>query len=426
VSIWLVITRKELIDAIRDRRALLALLLFPVIGPFVIYFMFNTIVDIAEEAKDLTLPISGAVHAPDLVDYLVQSGIKLEHVEIKRTQTLDEKSGTPVAEPPSEVNTFEAVPEPYTYPSNLLAEVRERIEDRTYDFVLVIPNDFSTRLAHSRSVNVELFHESSRATAQAKVGRVQRTISAWNQETASLRLMARGISPTVARPVSIEKIDVASPQARAQRILGMIPFFIIVAAFVCGMGIAVDATAGERERKSLEPLLVNPIERTSIVVGKWMAAATFSGVGLLLVMLLNLLALNQVPLEQLGLSFSISATEIIGIIIITLPLAFFATALQLFVGIFAKSFKDAQAYLSVISMLPMAPLFYNIFNTEDRELWMSLVPMLGQHMLLADVVAGKNPPLFDFAVAAVSVVLFSLMFIYGATLVFKRERIIFS
>ena len=314
----------------------------------------------------------------------------------------------------------------YIYPARLLADIREKIENRTYDFVLLIPPDFSIRLGESKTVNLELFHESSRATAQAKMGRVQQTISAWHQETASLRLMARGISPTIARPVSIEKIDVASPQARAQRILGMIPFFIIVAAFVCGMGIAVDATAGERERKSLEPLLVNPIQRTSIVVGKWMAAATFSGLGLLLVMVLNLLALNQVPLEQLGLSFSISATEIIGIVMITLPLAFFATALQLFVGIFAKSFKDAQAYLSVISMLPMAPLFFNIFNTVDRELWMSLVPMLGQHMLLADVVAGKNPPLFDFAVAAVSVVLFSLVFIYGATLVFKRERIIFS
>ena len=409
MSIWLVITRKELLDAIRDRRALMALLLFPVIGPFVIYFMFNTIVDIAEEAKDLTLPIVGAEYAPDLVDFLKQSGIKL----------------TPI------VNEYETSSEahnskPYIYPARLLADIREKIENRTYDFVLLIPPDFSIRLGESKTVNLELFHESSRATAQAKMGRVQQTISAWHQETASLRLMARGISPTIARPVSIEKIDVASPQARAQRILGMIPFFIIVAAFVCGMGIAVDATAGERERKSLEPLLVNPIQRTSIVVGKWMAAATFSGLGLLLVMVLNLLALNQVPLEQLGLSFSISATEIIGIVMITLPLAFFATALQLFVGIFAKSFKDAQAYLSVISMLPMAPLFFNIFNTVDRELWMSLVPMLGQHMLLADVVAGKNPPLFDFAVAAVSVVLFSLVFIYGATLVFKRERIIFS
>ena len=409
MSIWLVITRKELLDAIRDRRALMALLLFPVIGPFVIYFMFNTIVDIAEEAKDLTLPIVGAEYAPDLVDFLKQSGIKL----------------TPI------VNEYETSSEahnskPYIYPARLLADIREKIENRTYDFVLLIPPDFSFRLGESKTVNLELFHESSRATAQAKMGRVQQTISAWHQETASLRLMARGISPTIARPVSIEKIDVASPQARAQRILGMIPFFIIVAAFVCGMGIAVDATAGERERKSLEPLLVNPIQRTSIVVGKWMAAATFSGLGLLLVMVLNLLALNQVPLEQLGLSFSISATEIIGIVMITLPLAFFATALQLFVGIFAKSFKDAQAYLSVISMLPMAPLFFNIFNTVDRELWMSLVPMLGQHMLLADVVAGKNPPLFDFAVAAVSVVLFSFVFIYGATLVFKRERIIFS
>jgi len=404
MSIWLVITRKELLDAIRDRRALLALLLFPIIGPFVIYFMFNSIVDIAEEANDLTLPVVGVMHAPDLVDFLSQSGIKIESVELETG----------------------ANDEPDVYSQSVLDHVREKIEDRTYDFVLVIPADFSLKMAESRSVNVELFHESSRATAQSKVSRVQQTISFWIQETASLRLMARGINPMVVSPVNVERIDVASPQARAQRILGMIPFFIIVAAFVCGMGIAVDATAGERERKSLEPLLVNPIQRTSIVVGKWMAAATFSGLGLLLVMAINLLALNQVPLEQLGLSFSISSVEVIGILIITLPLAFFATALQIFVGIFAKSFKDAQAYLSVISMLPMAPLFYNIFNTEDRELWMSLVPMLGQHMLLADVVAGKSPPLFDFAVAAVSVVVFSLLFIYGATLVFKRERIIFS
>lgn len=417
MSIWLVITRKELIDAIRDRRALLALLLFPIIGPFVIYFMFNTIVDIADEAKDLTLPVVGAEYAPDLIDFIRQSGIQVEQLVEKQ---IPAKGSVKTAEKVEDQNT------PYTYPLTLHVDLRKKIEDRTYDFVLVIPKDFSSRMAQSRTVNIELFHESSRATAQSKVGRVQQVISYWSQETATLRLMARGISPTIVRPLSIQRIDVASPQARAQRLLGVIPFFIIIAAFVCGMGIAVDATAGERERKSLEPLLVNPIQRTSIVVGKWMAAATFSGLGLLLVMALNLFALNQVPLEQLGLSFSLSYVEIIGILIITLPLAFFATALQLFVGIFAKSFKDAQAYLSVISMLPMAPLFYNIFNTEDRELWMSLVPMLGQHMLLADVVAGKSPPLFDFAVAAVSVISFSLLFIYGATLVFKRERIIFS
>jgi sodium transport system permease protein len=419
MSIWLVITRKELIDAVRDRRALLALLLFPIVGPFVIYFMFNTIVDIADEAKDLTLPVVGAEYAPDLVDFLRQSGIKVEPVYLG--PVAEEKETQEHKKEPIENHK-----EPYVYPLNLHASLREKIEDRTYDFVLVIPKDFSYRMAQSRTVNIELFHESSRATAQAKVGRVQQVISYWGQETASLRLMARGISPTIINPISVQRINVASQQARAQRLLGMIPFFIIIAAFVCGMGIAVDATAGERERKSLEPLLVNPIQRTSIVVGKWMAAATFSGLGLLLVMVLNLLALSQVPLEQLGLSFSLGYVEIIGILIITLPLAFFATALQLFVGIFAKSFKDAQAYLSVISMLPMAPLFYNIFNTEDRELWMSLVPMLGQHMLLADVVAGKSPPMFDFAVAAVSVILFSLLFIYGATLVFKRERIIFS
>jgi sodium transport system permease protein len=402
--LWTIITRKELKDALRDRRALGALLLFPILGPVMIYFMFNMIIDIAEEAGEVTLPVVGAEYALDLVDYLQQSGIDIETVELESP----------------------ANPERDFYTQAQLDEIREAISSRRYDFILVIPPEFDELISSSRRSNIELHVESTRTTAAPKAGRVRGLIQAWGSETAALRLIARGVSPDVINPVTVVSIDVASQQSRVQSILSMVPFFVIMAAFICGMGVAVDVTAGERERKSLEPLLVNPVPRYVIVIGKWMAAVAFSAVGLTLVMILNFFSLSLVPLEEVGIVFNIGRFEILGVLVTTLPLALFAPAIQIFVGIFAKSFKDAQAYLSFIMMMPMVPFFYNMFNTQDREFWMSFVPMLGQHMLLTDVVRGDTPEIIDFLVAGFSLLGYSLIFVYGAAQLFKRERIIFS
>lgn len=401
---WAIVTRKELRDALRDRRALSALLLFPVMGPLMIYFMFNMIIDIAEEAGSVTLPVVGAEHAVDLMDYLEQNGITLEMVTL--------------AAPDDPDGDF--------YTADQLDEINGAIRRRRYDYVLMIPPRFDQLISESRGGNVELHMESTRTTAGPKYSRISDLVEAWGRETAALRLVARGVNPAVISPVNVTRIDVASQQSRVQSILGMVPFFVLMAAFVCGMGVAVDATAGERERKSLEPLLVNPVPRSSIVIGKWMAAVLFSALGLLLVMVLNFFALSRVPLENVGIVFNIGRLEIMGVLLTTLPMALLAPAIQIFVGIFAKSFKDAQAYLSFIMMLPMIPFFYNMFNTQDREFWMSFVPMLGQHMLLTDVIRGESPAITDFLVAGLSLFVYSMVFVYGASRLIRKERIIFS
>lgn len=395
---WLVVLQKELRDASRDRRAVVGLFILPVMGPLMIYFLFNMIIDIGERALDIDLPVAGAEYAPDLIDHLQQNGIEISML---------------------------AAPDAADSAA-LDVEIRRMIMAREHDFVLVIPADFSQKVANSDSVNVELLFDSSRTASTAKVGRVQGLIDAWGRETAALRLMIRGIDPALIRPVAVGRIDVASSQARAQALLSMIPLFVIMAAFMSGVGIAVDATAGERERKSLEPLLVNPVYRSSFVVGKWLAAAMFSVTGLVLVMAGNLFAMSQVPLEQLGISFLIGPKEVLGMLLVTVPVAFFATSLQMFVGLFAKSFKDAQIYIGLMSLLPMLPYFYNIMNTAGRELWMSLVPMLGQNMLLTDVLSGRTPALLDMTVAVLALLFWSFVFIALATRMLKRERIIFS
>lgn len=398
---WLVVLLKELRDASRDRRAVLSLFIFPVLGPLLIWFMFNAIIDQGEEALDIELPVAGAQYAPDLIDYLQQNGIRIKVVDAPGTAEADAWHATSVL-------------------------LRQLIEARDSDFALLIPADFNARLAAAQTVNIELHHDSSRNAAGGKVARVQGLINGWSQETAALRLMIRGINPVLIRPVNVSRIDVASGQARAQALLSMIPMFVIIAAFMSGVGVAVDATAGERERKSLEPLLVNPVQRSQLVLGKWLAATVFSIIGLILVLGLNLFALGNVPLEELGISFNIDAAEVLGILLVTLPIAFFATSLQIFIGIFAKSFKDAQVYIALLSFVPILPYFYNIFNSTGRELWMSFVPMLGQNMLLTDVVSGRTPPWPDMALAALMLIVWSGCFLALAARLLGRERIIFS
>lgn len=395
---WLVVFLKELRDASRDRRAITSLLILPVLGPLMIHYLFNTLIDVGERAMSVDLPVVGAQYAPDLIDHLRQSGIGIEEL-------VDLPEGNAAA---------------------IDAEMRRRIAIREHDFALVIPPDFSVRIAESASSTVELMYDSSRTAAAAAVGRVQASIDAWGRENAALRLMIRGIDPALIRPVVIGRIDVATAQARAQVLLSMIPMLVIMAAFMSGVGIAVDATAGERERKSLEPLLVNPVPRGAFVVGKWLAAVVFSVTGLVLVMGGNLFAMSRVPLEQLGVSFLIGPAEIVGMLAVTVPIAFFATALQMFIGLFARSFKDAQVYIGLMSLLPMLPFFYNMMNTEGRETWMSLVPMLGQNMLLTDVLSGRPPAFADVALAVAALLLWSVLFVVLAARMLRRERIIFS
>ena len=285
LSPLLVVWRKEVRDALRDRRSLMSLCIFPVIGPLIILYMFNQILDTVEEAQDITLPVIGAAAAPDLIDYLQQNGVLVEAVEPVAAGVLSPEQDT---------------------------AVRTAIAERSWNFVLLVPPDFGDHISEGESVNLELQYDSSRQREAGKVARIENLLQAWGSETAVLRLVARGVSPALVRPVSVARIDVASEQARAQTILGMVSMFVLLAAFVSGVGIAIDATAGERERKSLEPLLVNPMSRLSLILGKWLAASMFSTAGLALVLALNLTALHQVPLEQLGISFIMGPREIAG------------------------------------------------------------------------------------------------------------------
>ncbi|MEJ6684022.1 MAG: ABC transporter permease subunit [SAR86 cluster bacterium] len=382
-----VVLIKECLDGVRDRRSVLSALIFPVMAPFLVYFLIHTMIELRSQDKDLMVAVQGADHAPHLMAWLAEQGVEF---------------------------------------SVAIGDPKALVSSQSEELVLVIPDNFAARIADAKTSYVELVSDSSRNGSRITVARVRSLVRGYNSELASLRLIVRGVSPDVMSVVSIVDSEVASQQEIATSVLSFIPIYIVLAAFISGMGIAVDSTAGERERKTFEALLINPVSRLQIVLGKWIAATLFSVLGMSLTLVLSMLVMSYMQLEALGLRFHVSALQVIAMLLATLPLAFLATSMQMLVGIFAKSFKDAQSYIGFLVLLPTLPGLYTMFNPIKTETWMYAVPMLGQHLLLTDVMGGVAVPVIGYFLSPLAVLLLCFVFSAITARLFKRESIIFS
>ena len=385
--VWAVL-RKELVDGIRDRRSVMSALIPPLMWPLMIVLMLNFIAEKRRQADDIELPIVGASHAETLVDWLKQ------------------QRGVEVVDGPED---------PYA-----------AVRDGDVKFVIVIPEDYNELFAQSKAVEVELVIDRSDDDAGVFVRRARRLLSAYSGQIGMLRLVARGVSPAVAAPIRIDEVDVSSAQQRAAMVMAFLPMFLVLATFVGGMNIAIDTTAGERERGSLEPLLVNPAPRKSIVAGKWLASVVFAWVSVLLTFVLLQQAMERAPLESLGMRFQLDAGDVGALLAAVIPLAFLASGLQVLVASFARSYKEAQTYVSFLIFVPMLPAFVMMFSPIDPQPWLAMIPLLGQHLLITEAMRGEPGSLLVSLGAGVTVTLSGLACVAVTTRLFQREKIIFG
>ena len=391
MSIMRIVAKKEFRDGVRDKRALLSAFFFPLSAPLFIYFLLNAVIEMSQVDETVSVPIYGADAAPGLIAYLTEAGIDVDH---RDPQTLD--------------------------------EVKSQVADQTLDFALMIPEDFQDTMASYQPPNLLIVSDSSRNDVAAQVGQLRRVLNQYNQELISLRLIARGVSPKVtigARPITI---DVASEQKRTASVLNFIPIYVLMAAFVAGLGIAIDGTAGERERKSLEPLLINPIRPIDIIFGKWFASGTFALLGMLATLVLCVVAMFALPIEEIGLSFEISTKQALALLMVSLPVPYTAASLQILLGLFAKSFKDAQSYIGILVILPMVPVIIRQFMPFVTEPWMAGIPIFAQSVLMMDVLAGSGYSFLSLGVALVSGFVASALLCLVAARLLTTERMIQS
>ena len=384
----LVVCRKELRDSLRDRRALLSILFSVVIGPVLIGFMMNRLADRQRGAESVTIPVVGMDRAPALVNWLNQ------------------QAGVHVIEGPGDAE-------------RAVREQREAV-------VVIVPDDFAERFRSSRPAPLQLVADSSRNDVRPSVQRVQILLQQYAAEISSLRLIMRGVSPAAVRPLAIEEIEVSTAQQRAAQILTFIPMFIMVAGFVGGMQIATDSTAGERERGSLEPLLVNPAPRVAFVTGKWMAATIAAIVSVCLTTMLCAQLARLLKLEDMGIRLEIGPQHVGPILLAVAPMCLFTAALQAAVATLARSFKEAQTYMGVLILGPMLPGVLSSLYPLGNAAWTYSVPMLGPYILLTDVLGGRGPDASAFLTSAGTCLLASAILVRITTGLFKSEQIIFG
>ena len=349
---------KELIDALRDRRTLLVVLLSSVaIGPLVLMLVSSLVAGVEKRAEARVIVIRGLDQAPTLRNYLER-----------------------------QTYTVTAAPEDY---EALLKD------SKLGDPVLVIPPRFEADFASGRAPLVELVVSSANQRAQTGAGAVLRLLRGFNQEQAVMRLAVRGVDTSALESIRIEERDLADPASRAAQLSTMVPYFVLMAVLYGALNAALDTTAGERERGSLEPLLMNPASRQALVLGKWGAVASVA-------MLIAVLScLSFVPgqwllrSEVLAAMFRFGWVEAATFIWLLLPLAGALSALLMAIAIRCKSFKEAQANATVVmlgvSLLPLVA----VFNQEGTAPWHLWVPALAQTTLMGRVLKGEPLPWSD-------------------------------
>ncbi len=382
-----VVFAKETLGGVRAWRSVLSALIYPFLGPVMVTVIVGFAVEHAVTERRMELPVAGAARAPELISFLKGKGI----------------------------DAVEAPDDP-----------RDAVKRGEVGLVLVIPEGFRRDMARADLAVVDLIRDSSNSRGAAGRHRVQIALQPWAQQLGALRLMARGVSPGLATPMLVNPVEVSSERKRVAMILGVIPLFVILAAFVCGMQLSMDVTAGERERGSLEPLLLNPSPRGAIVLGKWLAASLFALIGVAMTLGGSLAVLPMLPIEELGMSLQLSPLEVLGLFAAILPLAFAASGLQMLMSTFARSVKEAQAYLSLLILAPTMPLVYAMLYPMKPDISLAPVPVLGQHLLLTSVLSAEPVSPWAFLVAGLSALLIGLLTVWLTARLFKREAIIFG
>jgi sodium transport system permease protein len=290
----------------------------------------------------------------------------------------------------------------------------------------VIPKDFVKDFKAAKPITIQLINDSSSQNARPKVQRIRGLLQGYASQIGSLRLIARGINPAIASPMVMEDVEVSSAQQRAAQILGFIPLFVMIAAFTGAISISTDSTAGERERGSLEALLVNPAPRGTIASGKWIAGTATSMLSVIITGTLLLALFKYIPLQDLGIRFKIGQAQVLAMLAVLLPLSPLIVSIQMYVATFARSFKEAQSYLSFLMMAQMIPGMMATMNSWSSKAWMYYVPWIGQQTLLTDVIGNKPISPLVFVIVAVVNLALAVMMTRATAGLLRRERIIFG
>jgi sodium transport system permease protein len=382
--------RKEVRENIRDRRALfnsllLGPLLFPLLFVGMMWFLQSAEQERAEQP--LELPVVGAQYAPNLIRYLEQEGAIIQ-------------------------------PEPQ--------DPDAMVRNQETPVVIRILPEYPERWAEGLPAPVEVIMDPSRQESNTAIRRVKGLLLGYGQRIGSLRLQMRGVSPQLASPVMLKDVDLSTPKSRAILAVIFLPYVLMITAFTGATHLAMDTTAGEKERKSLEPLLINPVPRWQIMTGKMLTTTAFAMASLALTLVSFRIVLPYMPVGAFGMDLTLGMMTLLRILLVVAPVAILAAALLTLLASFAKSYREAQSYMGLVILIPMIPSLIFMANPIRAEAWMMTVPLFSQNILIGEIIREESVALSWYAMSVSSTLVIGLVLAALAATLYNRPRLIFS
>jgi sodium transport system permease protein len=383
---------KELRETLRDKRTASLLALFTVMYPVMVAFMLNQIINRATKAEreGAEVAMIGAAKAPTLVAMLKQ-----KNFTVRATEPKDETA------------------------------IATLLHDRKTMAVVRLSDKFTENYDAMRPAGIELWFDSASDTARHPE-EIEEVLRAYNSNIAGARLLAHGVSPATLAPIKVQRYDTGTNASRSAGLIGGLLSMFFFPAFMLSMSAAIDSTAGERERRSLEVLMAQPARAWELVVGKWLAAGLLAVAGLTIELALAHVVLSTIPLEEIGMSWTLSWTGLALVCLASVPLSLFAAAVHIALAMNSKSFKEAQSLLSFAIIVPMIPGIAVSMLDIKTTTWMYMVPMLSNQTLLRELAKTGHvdalPYLLTFACSAI----LALAVIAFASWRMKSERYVLA
>jgi len=389
-----IIYKKELLDTIRDRRTIISMivvpiLLFPVLTLGFSSFAASMVEKSAEEIHKIA--VIGAGNAPEFYA-MIDTCAKIRITDINADS------------------------------------VRPAIDSKQIRAALIIPNDFESRLLAIDSTNLMILYNATETKSSFAADRLFDLANNYRTQVVTKRFGERNIDPRLTMPFVIDRQNVASEKMGSFLLSMIIPYIIILLSMIGAMYTAIDLTAGEKERGTLETILVSPVPRWQIAAGKFLTILTTSVVSTVLVLAsmtgTTYLGIMSTPAMTEFVGFDITLSMIFVILLMMIPTACLLSALLMSIAIFAKSYKEAQSYISPMMILVILPALVSFIPGVELSLELSFLPLVNICLVIKEALMGSINWLY-ITIIFVSTVIYAAFAIFVTHRMFEKESVLF-
>ena len=387
-----IIYKKELLDTIRDRRTIISMIIVPILLFPLLTIGFSSFAATMVEksaAERHKVAVIGKEYAPELFA-LIDSSSKVNVVEVD--------------------------------------SIEQAINDKLIRAALLIPEDFSEKVETLDSTSLVILYNMAEAKSDFAADRLREFARNYRNDVINKRLTAKGLSEKVLKPFFIQNDNLSEEKMGSFLLSMFLPYLIILLSMIGAMYTAIDLTAGEKERGTLETILVSPIPRWQLATGKFLTILTTSLVSTLLA-ISSMTATTFFGIMSAGpladkLGLTITMPMIFVIILMMIPTACLFSALLMSISLFAKSYKEAQSYISPLMIAVILPTLVSFIPGIELDLKLAFVPLINICLIIKESLMGNINWLYVMIVF-LSTTVYASFAIFISHRLFEKESVIF-